>query len=442
MKISISGIRGIYGDDLSLHDVVKFSRIFGSFISKFGTKTCFLARDTRPSSDILLKTVCAGLMAQGIDIFNIGIAPTPVAFRESRKYKSALIVTASHNPLEWNGLKFVIEGRGMFEDELDSMLKSSISSSTTYGNVYDVHSSYIQDVIDLMKKNGYTENKEKKKIIGLDPGGGAACGYAPELFKALGQKYYSVNDVATISSRTPDPTSDDLLELCELVKGNNLDFGFAFDMDGDRLVVIDKNGQKLSPDLTLLLCITNTLLHGLKKYVTSIDTSNAVRDLVKAYGATLDYSKVGEANVVQKMIELSADAGGEGSSAGFIIPEFNMCRDGILAGAIISSSSEKAIEECMTMASKYKVIRSKIPIDSSKYTSLIEKLEDRFKEDSYDLLKLDGLKVLVDDNSWILIRPSNTEHALRISIESEPDKVSELYKKMKERVISIYEQIK
>ena len=442
MKISISGIRGIYGDDLSLHDVVKFSRIFGSFISKFGTKTCFLARDTRPSSDILLKTVCAGLMAQGIDIFNIGIAPTPVAFRESRKYKSALIVTASHNPLEWNGLKFVIEGRGMFEDELDSMLKSSISSSTTYGNVYDVHSSYIQDVIDLMKENGYTDNKEKKKIIGLDPGGGAACGYAPELFKALGQKYYSVNDVATISSRTPDPTSDDLLELCELVKGNNLNFGFAFDMDGDRLVVIDKNGQKLSPDLTLLLCITNTLLHGLKKYVTSIDTSNAVRDLVKAYGATLDYSKVGEANVVQKMIELSADAGGEGSSAGFIIPEFNMCRDGILAGAIISSSSEKAIEECMTMASKYKVIRSKIPIDSSKYTSLIEKLEDKFKEDSYDLLKLDGLKVLVDDNSWILIRPSNTEHALRISIESEPDKVSELYKKMKERVISIYEQIK
>jgi phosphomannomutase len=442
MKISISGIRGIYGDDLSLHDVVKFSRIFGSFISKFGTKTCFLARDTRPSSDILLKTVCAGLMAQGIDIFNIGIAPTPVAFRESRKYKSALIVTASHNPLEWNGLKFVIEGRGIFEDELDSMLKSPISSSTTYGNVYDVHSSYIQDVIDLMKKNGYTENKEKKKIIGLDPGGGAACGYAPELFKALGQKYYSVNDVATISSRTPDPTSDDLLELCELVKGNNLDFGFAFDMDGDRLVVIDKNGQKLSPDLTLLLCITNTLLHGLKKYVTSIDTSNAVRDLVKAYGATLDYSKVGEANVVQKMIELSADAGGEGSSAGFIIPEFNMCRDGILAGAIISSSSEKAIEECMTMASKYKVIRSKIPIDSSKYSSLIEKLEDKFKEDSYDLLKLDGLKVLVDENSWILIRPSNTEHALRISIESEPDKVSELYKKMKERVISIYEQIK
>ena len=308
--------------------------------------------------------------------------------------------------------------------------------------MYDVHSSYIQDVIDLMKKNGYTENNEKKKIIGLDPGGGAACGYAPELFKALGQKCYSVNDVATFSSRTPDPTSDDLFELSELVKGNNLDFGFAFDMDGDRLVVIDKNGQKLSPDLTLLLCITNTLHHGMKKYVTSIDTSNAVRDLVKSYGATLDYSKVGEANVVQKMIELGAEAGGEGSSAGFIIPEFNMCRDGIMAGAIISSSSEKVIEECMTMASKYKVIRSKIPIDSSKYSSLIEKLEDKFKEDSYDLLKLDGLKVFVDDNSWILIRPSNTEHALRISIESEPDKVSELYKKMKERVISIYEQIK
>ncbi len=442
MKISISGIRGIYGDDLSLHDAVKFSRMFGSFIGKFGIKTCFLARDTRPSSSMLLKIVCAGLMEQGIDVFNINIAPTPVAFRESRKYKSALIVTASHNPLEWNGLKFVIEGRGIFEDELDLMLNGSISSGTTYGKVYDVHSSYIQDVIDLMEKNGYIENKEKKKIIGLDPSGGAACGYASELFKLLGQKCYSVNDVETISSRTPDPTSDDLLELCELVRANNLDFGFAFDMDGDRLVVIDKNGQKLTPDLTLLLCVTSTLHHGMKKYVTSIDTSNAVRDMVESYGVTLNYSKVGEANVVQKMIELGADAGGEGSSAGFIIPEFNMCRDGILAGAVISSSSEKVIEECMTMASRYKVIRSKIPIDSAKYSSLIEKLEDKFKEDSYDLLKLDGVKVLVDDNSWILIRPSNTEHALRISVESEPNNVSGLYKKTKERVISIYEQIK
>lgn len=442
MKISISGIRGIYGDDLSLHDAVKFSRLFGSFIGKFGIRTCFLARDIRPSSSILLKIVCAGLMEQGIDVFNIDIAPTPVAFRESRKYKSALIVTASHNPLEWNGLKFVIEGRGIFEDELDLMLNGSISSGTTYGKIYDAYSSYIQDVIDFMEKNGYIENKEKKKVIGLDPGGGAACGYASELFKLLGQKCYSVNDVETISSRTPDPTSDDLLELCELVRANNLDFGFAFDMDGDRLVVIDKNGQKLTTDLTLLLCVTSTLHHGMKKYVTSIDTSNAVRDMVESYGVTLNYSKVGEANVVQKMIELGADAGGEGSSAGFIIPEFNMCRDGILAGAIISSSSEKVIEECMTMASRYKVIRSKIPIDSSKYSSLIEKLEDKFKEDSYDLLKLDGVKVLVDDNSWILIRPSNTEHALRISVESEPNNVSGLYKKTKERVISIYEQIK
>ncbi len=442
MKISISGIRGIYGKDLSLHDVVKFSRLFGSFIGKLGKKTCFIARDTRPSSHVLLRIVCAGLMEQGIDVFNMNVAPTPVAFRESRKYKSAVIVTASHNPLEWNGLKFVIEGRGIFEDELDLMLNGSTSSLKTYGMVHDVHSSYIQDVIDLMKKNGYIENKEKKKVIGLDPGGGAACGYASELFRLLGQKCYSVNDVEGISFRTPDPTSDDLLELRELVRANNLDFGFAFDMDGDRLVVIDKNGQKLPTDLTLLLCMASTLHHGMKKYVSSIDTSYAIRDMVESYGATLNYSKVGEANVVQKMIELNADAGGEGSSAGFIIPEFNMCRDGILAGAIISSLSEKVIEECLTMASKYKVIRSKIPIDSSKYSSLIEKLEDKFKEDSYNLLRLDGIKVLVNDNSWILIRPSNTEHALRISVESELHNVSGLYKKTKERVLSIYDQIK
>src|SRR6185503_16089763 len=103
-----------------------------------------------------------------------------------------------------------------------------------------------------------------------------------------------------------------------------------------------------------------------------------------------------------------------------------------MAGAIISSSSEKVIEECMTMASKYKVIRSKIPIDSSKYSSWIEKLEDKFKQDSYELLTVDSLKVWADDNSWILITPSNTEHALGTSIASEPDNVSDLYKKTKE----------
>lgn len=442
MKISISGIRGIYDDDLSLHDGVKFSRLFGSYISKLGTSTCLLARDTRPSSDVLLKVVCAGLMEQGINIFNLNVAPTPIAFRESRKYKSALIVTASHNPLEWNGLKFVIEGRGIFEDELDSMLNGFVSPGIAYGKMYHTYSSYIQDVVDLVKVNGYADSIDSEKTIGFDPGGGAVCRYVPELFKALGQKNYSINDIEGISSRTPDPTSDELIELRELVTTSKLDFGFAFDMDGDRLVVIDKDGKKLAPDLTLLLCIAGTIQQGMKKYVTSIDTSNAISDIVKLYGGSLSYSKVGEANVVQTMMKINAEAGGEGSSAGFIMPKFNMCRDGMLSASIIVSLKDKSIKECKGLSSRYEMIRTKIAVDPSRVSILMQKLKDRLKGESYDLLELDGIKALVDDDSWILIRPSNTENALRISVESLQGDASTLYKKTEQTVLSIHDRIK
>jgi len=442
VKISISGIRGVYNDDLTLQDAVKFSRLFGSFISKLGSKTCLLARDTRPSSHILSQIVCASLMEQGINVLNMNIATTPAAFRESRQYRSAIVVTASHNPLEWNGLKFAIDGRGMFEDELNTMLNESVSPGITYGKVYDVNTSYIHDIVDLINKNPYTNNAARKKNIGLDPGGGAASYYALELFKELGQKSYSINDIDGFSSRTPDPTSDQLLELCELVTTSKLDFGFAFDMDGDRLVVVDKDGKKLTPDLTLLLCVAGTLQQGMKKYVTSMDTSNAIADIIKSHGGYINYSKVGEANVVQTMIQENADAGGEGSSAGFIIPRFNMCRDGMLSAAIIASLDEKVIDECMIIASRYEVIRTKIPIDSSRVSEIIEKLKDRVKKFSYDLLESDGIKALVDDNSWIMIRASNTEDVLRVSVESKTGNASALYEKTKELVGSIYDQIK
>src|ERR671925_1406002 len=126
MKISISGVRGIYGVDLSLHEIMRFTRLFASIIKSEGRK-CVLAQDTRPSSGIISQTVSASLMEQGIDVYNFDVAPTPMVFREARTYGSGFVVTASHNPLEWNGLKFIIKGRGIFEDELHTMLKKTAS---------------------------------------------------------------------------------------------------------------------------------------------------------------------------------------------------------------------------------------------------------------------------------------------------------------------------
>lgn len=448
MKISISGIRGIFNQDLNLNNIINFSRLFASFIissSINSEKKCLVARDTRPSSDIILRIVSATIMEKGIDVFDLGVAPTPFVFRESIKYGNAIIVTASHNPLKWNGLKFVINGRGMFEEELDSIQQQDIKSSTgfDFGKSYHINSKYILDILEFMRKNRYLDDHRKKtNTVGLDPGGGAISSFIPKLYNSLNQDFLSINDIAGISSRSPDPTTDDLFELRKLVLSKKLDLGFAFDMDADRLVVVDRNGNKLSTDLTLLLCVASTLYHGAKKFVVSIDTSNAIGNMVTDHGGTLNYSKVGEANVVKQLLKSKADAGGEGSSAGFIMPKFNMCRDGILASAIISSLNEDLYNDCIEIASNYSTIRSKVPIESNFQETVIEKFEEKFKAKSFQIIKMDGTKILIDDKSWILVRSSNTEHAVRISVESSPDNVLSIFNDAKKKVQSIYEEIK
>ena len=438
MKISVSGVRGIYGSDLDLHHISRLTRLFASsFIKPEGN--CLLARDTRPSGRIIVQTVLANLMERGINVYYLNVAPTPMVFREARKYDAGFIVTASHNPMNWNGLKFIIEARGIFEGELDFMIRNdtSLSSTHKFGNSFDAVSDYVDEVVELIAKS--EQNNTVK--VGLDPGGGAASGYVDQLFEKLGHKFYCINDINGSSSRGPDPTADSLSELCMLVKTSQLDFGFAFDLDGDRLVVVNNKGEKLNPDITLLICVAGALNLGMRKFVTSIDTSICIEKLVKQYGAKLDYSKVGEANVVKKMIEVNADAGGEGSSAGFIMPKFNMCRDGFLASATISSLNMKVVEDCLRLASQYVQIRSKIVVDSSLHMKLIDKLHENFKKESVEILSIDGLKIAMDE-SWALIRPSNTEHAIRISVESKKNSIQSLYRKISEKVQLAYEQIK
>jgi phosphomannomutase len=279
--------------------------------------------------------------------------------------------------------------------------------------------------------------------VGVDTAGGAACGYAEQLFKQLGHKYYSINGVAGISSRGPDPTADDLADLRGLVTANKLDYGFALDLDADRLVVVNSKGEKLNPDATLLLCIARGLEMGLKKFVTSIDTSVAVEKYIyKNNGKVVAYSKVGEANVVSKMLDVNAEAGGEGSSAGFIMPKVNMCRDGLLAAATISTLDKKTVDECLDFASEFVQIRSKIAANSSLHRLVLDRLPDILKTESYSILTEDGVKAIIDEDSWVLVRPSNTEHAIRISVESKAEKAQAIYKKAIETVQTIYDQVR
>jgi phosphomannomutase len=436
MKVSISGIRGVYGNDFRATDVSKFTKSFAATLIK-SNNSCIVSRDTRPSGQILAYATLVSLLEQGVQVFYLDIAPTPVTFREARRHKGGIIITASHNPLDWNGLKFILNGRGISEQDLEGILTDKEYSPSTPGSVFQITSSYVADVLNFMQDR----NHSHKKRIGLDPGGGAACGHVNMLFHELGYGYLAINDAYGVSSRGTDPTVENLNELGSLVTNNKLSLGFAFDVDGDRVVVVDRYGRKMEPDATLLLCIGAAIDQGARKFVVSLDTSLALEKFIKYSGGQIVYSKVGEANVVSKMLETGADAGGEGSSAGYISPKFNMCRDGLLASALISSLEEEKQDEYLDFIRNYKQQRSKVYVPNSAKFKIINELVEPLRKIATETILDDGIKALLDENSWILVRPSNTEDILRISVESTVNKTHDLFEFIKTKVLAINERI-
>ena len=440
MKVSISGIRGIFGEDLSLQEISRFSRLFSSYIhDNFDQLSCVIARDSRHSGKIICDSVIGCLLEQGIDVYDLGIAPTPVLFRESRKYSGSIMITASHNPMEWNGLKLLVNGRGLFEDELNLLLKNTIHGYSGTGEYHKIHSTYLADITHYVPISNDVKSDFK---VGFDFGGGAACNYVNRLFQLYKIKYLSINDQFGFSSRGPDPTSNNLDELRELVKLNKLNLGFAFDMDGDRLVIVNNKAERLSPDLTLLLCVSGAIYNKTKKFVISLDSSISIEKYIKEHGGEVFYSKVGESNVIKKISEVNGETGGEGSSGGFIMPNFTSCRDGLLASIIVSSLDQKVIDECLDLASNYVQIRTKLPIKPEiKLNDLLEKISTALKPHSISMISDDGHKFILDDDSWVLVRASNTEHVLRISLESKKNRANSLYKLIYNKIYEIYERI-
>jgi phosphomannomutase len=405
LKKSISGIRGIFGNDLSLRDILIFCENFAPLIK---SKKCVIGNDTRPSRNIVRETATAALMGQGINVYNLGMAPTPVVFRESRKYGAGLIITSSHNPLEWNGLKFVINGRGPNEKEFGEILKQKKPIKGRIGTETKVFSDYVRYALKII---GRIRHKPK---IALDVGGGAAANVAPQLLKSLGCQIQVINQNS--SNRGIDPTADKLIGLVSLSK--KMDLGFAFDLDGDRLVVV-KNGKKQSPDTTLALGISKALDLGYKRFCLSIDTSVSVERYILNNGGRVVRSKVGEANVIDAILKQKCQAGGEGSSGGFILPEFNMCRDGILSAGLIAAMADKTVNEIIGFVSRYHQLRTKINIESKIHDKVLAKFAKNLRGKFSDIITIDGVKIIIDEDTWALVRKSNTEDIIRISIESD-----------------------
>ena len=432
MKKTISGIRGIFGEDLNLKDVLEFCNNFSSLIK---SQKCVIGKDTRPSGSMMKDTASATLMKNGIDVFNLETVPTPVVFREARKYGAGLVISSSHNPIEWNGMKFIIDGRGINEEELPQIIEHQEISKSKIGTEQDISSSYIDDAVKII---GNIENQPE---VVVDIGGGAAKGFAPDLLKKIGCKVEVLNEELSGCSRGPDPTSDELSEL--ISASNKKEIGFAFDLDADRLVVVRK-GKKQIPDVTLGLGVAKSLELGYKKFVLSIDTSISIEKFIIEKGGTVQRSKVGEANVIDLMLKTKAQAGGEGSSGGFILPEFNYCRDGILTSGLISSMlGDSKFDEILNYMENYCQIREKTEIDSNFHDRVIEQVNSKFSKEYSEISTLDGIKGTIDEDSWVLIRKSNTEDIIRVSAESnDKEKCKKIIKDTLELVKQSYDQVR
>ncbi len=432
MKISVSGIRGVFGKDLMLRDILKFSRNFSVLIN---SKKCVIATDTRPSGPVIAETVKAGLMQSGIDVYDLGIAPTPVAFRESRKYGAGVIITSSHNPIEWNGLKMIIDGKGLNNKQLHKIINEQNPNRSKIGTEYSIKSDYVNDAAKMIGKvSGIPK-------VTVDIGGGAARMIPAQLLEKIGCDVITINNDFEKSSRGPDPTIDRLDDLVSNTKDR--DIGFAFDLDGDRLVIVI-NGEKKNPDATLGIGIVKALELGYKNFVLSEDTSISIEKYIKQNGGTVFRSKVGEANVTEKMIETKSQVGGEGSSGGFIFSDFNYCRDGIFTSGLMASIIRKdAFIDALNFMEKYHILRDKVEYDLEYHDEILKILYNKMKERFGDVETLDGLKAIIDEDSWVLVRKSNTENIIRISAESNSlQRVRNIHLQIKELIKQSYEQIK
>lgn len=411
MIASISGIRGVLNADLSLADVTRFAANFGR---EAGSREFLLARDSRGTGPAISRAAAAGLMSLGATVFDYGIVSTPALFRESRRKRlPAVMVTASHNEPQFNGLKFVEGGAGIGKGTLDAVLaeKGPDRAGFKPGSLKRARRpTYVDDLVEMFGAGSCEGIK-----VAVDLGGGAAISHVVPLLSRLGCVVSSMNDSYGVFNRRVDPVADELVLLRKVVKQKGCDIGLGFDCDGDRLVIVDALGRKRTGDYMLTLALSAMLERtGEKKVAVSLDTTQAVDDLAKKYGAKVFRSRVGEANVVGLMNEQGARLGGEGSSGGLIDGSFNYCRDSMLAALAIIRELKRAGRKFYESVPVYCQERVALEIPRARAQKSIRRMASDYR----DADVADGLKLFLPRRSWVLIRPSGTEDVVRVSAEA------------------------
>jgi len=437
----VSGIRGIVGEGMTPEVALLWSGGFGSWVK--GGKV-IVGRDTRSTGIMLDMAVKAGLIAAGCDVDDIGIAPTPEAALavERRGAAGGMIITASHNPQEWNALKFVRHDGSMltaqdFEDlerivtegPLRSVGWDSIGTTMEWDGADYMYLSAVTglSILDLDRI------RRKQFTVGIDNVNGAGSKIYPELLEALGCRVVTIHsDSSGNFARPPEPSPENVADLCNLVTTEECAVGFAVDPDGDRLDAVDERGNPLGEELTLAVAVKGVLEVRPGPVVVNSLTSQVIDHIAESYGVECHRMRVGEANVVAGMKEFSAVVGGEGNG-GVILPELHYVRDAGVGMALIlnyMSASRKGLHDLWKELPEFKMLKIAYPLGTEDGNDIIQTVAGHYDHDQ--LSRIDGLRVTYDDG-WVQIRTSNTEPILRVFSEAKSD---EKAKKMMNEMLS------
>ena len=427
LKISISGVRGVVGQSLTPTLLTRFAQAFGTHT---GPGTIVIGRDPRTSGEMVKHAVVAGILSTGNRVIDIGVCPVPTVQLQvrHRRAQGGIAITASHNPAEWNALKF-IGSSGLFLDAAQARELLDIYHQGEYTKVgggelrtveeiegaTDLH---IKSILDAL---GPLPQTHKKLRVVLDSCNGAGSLVGPKLIEALGAEVIPINVTPDGSFPRPaEPLPENLTDLCRAVKEHQADVGFAQDMDADRLAIVSNKGEAIGEDNTLVLAMLYVLEREKGAVVANLSTTSAVEDVAKRFGCPVFLTKIGEVNVTDAMQQHNAVIGGEGNG-GVIYPRINFARDSLVGIALVLhllAGSGKSVTELLETIPRYHIVKDKMTVPSDRISTVLRMVREQFAEFPMDTR--DGVKVTTKDG-WFLVRGSNTEPIIRIVAEAKSE---------------------
>lgn len=433
---SISGIRGTIGgrpgDTLSPLDVVKFTAAFGTWLSQqSSTKKVVIGRDGRISGEMVQRLVVSTLNALGLDVVDLGLSTTPTVEMAVVFEKAAggIILTASHNPKEWNALKLLNDKGEFISGEIGAkVLELASNEDFSFAGVdqlgsYTTNDTALQQHIDAVLNYPLVDVAAIKKArfsVVLDAINSTGAIAVPALLKALGVKEVTVlnGEVNGKFAHNPEPLPENLRDLCNEVNKRKADLGIAVDPDVDRLCFVCEDGTLFGEEYTLVAVADYVLRHRKGNTVSNMSSTRALRDVTVKHGGEYTPSAVGEVNVVNKMKAVNAVIGGEGNG-GIIVPDLHYGRDALIGIALFLTHLAKEKKSARQLRSTYPdyfMSKNKIELtEGFDLNKIFEHIKKKYKKNQINTE--DGLKIEFE-NDWVHLRSSNTEPIIRIYSES------------------------